>query len=479
VRAKAAPARETRTASITPWNNSHLVRPCPMQVEDALSNHVISLLATVCGMHISRSRASDHTECTTSTKASHILSYLRFALQRALDSETSAQRRDVAPHQLLRRGCILLATGLVQCNDTILLENTQSLMASTPNIDKCADAITSQPDMIKELSLLVRQAFRCLRNIPVDEPEHTSEEIRCMISRLTHIADAPGLSALFGRVAAEAAMEFAEATGDPDDHVWAVEVQETVVTRENQGGRERSSSSSSEFSQDGVNSSQTNGLFRWEDSIGEWVAPTPVSKKKPIVAHKAQRPQRKLSSPAPCIPCSTDGSSPEPDLLQDSASSVHSSPSLLATKRTLEDLDIPRLRPSKRPRSTPVVVIDNEKFSPRETNLAPPRTNRAVEPTTRILRERSINLTRRTVPTMRQARKVEVVVFNKKENTPGKNIVRPSPEYVEKRMHRTMERRRPTRTSDSMPRPVERVSSRRTVIPCSQDDCSDDELSFL
>jgi hypothetical protein len=478
VKGKDACARETRAASSTAWNNPHLVRPCPMQVEDALSNHVISLLTAVCGMHISRSHTSEHTECKNSTKASHIISYLRFALQRAVDSEIPAQRSDIAPHQLLRRGCVLLAASLVQCNDTLLLDDAKSTMASTPNIDECADVIASRPDMIRELALFVRQAIRCLRKSSVDETEHTSGEIRRMVSQLARIADAPGLSALLGRVAAEAAMEFAEATGDPDEHVWAVEIQETVVTRQNEKERNRVSSESSETFEGPVESGQTNGLFRWEDSIGEWVAPTPVSKKKPIIAQRAQRPPRMLSSPEPCVPCSTDCSSPGSDCPQDSASSVHSSPSV-ATKRTFEDIDIPRLRPSKRPRPTPVVVIDEEKGSPRETSPTPTRLNPTVESTTRILRERSINLTRRAAPTTRQARKVEVVIFNKKEDSSSKDVVRPIPERVEKQMHRTMERKRPARTSSFMPRTVERRTSQRTVIHCPHDSDSDDELSFL
>ncbi|KAJ5861368.1 uncharacterized protein N7529_008678 [Penicillium soppii] len=528
LKGKASRAHATRAAS-TAWESPQSVRPCPMQIEDALSNHVISLLAALCGMHISRSRASDQVEFTTNcTKASHIIGYLQFALQRDVDTMALAQRSYNTSYQLLRRGCILLATSLVHCNDTLLL-NKQYTMSSTINMDECADVIASRPEIIKELAFLVRQAFRCLRASPEDGaagdgPDHTSEEIRRMVSQLACIADTPGLSALLGRVAAEAAMEFAEATGDPDEHVWAVEVQEAVANRQDQREKDRESSEEPVESSQKI-TSQKHGLFRWEDSIGEWVAPTPVSKRKPIIVQRAQRPMRMLPSPVPCVPCSTDCSSLGSDCSQDSASSVISSPPSVATKRTFEDIEvvrvrpsrrrgpdvvidnekddlhdsatsvssspptlatkrmfddievsISRIRPSKRPRPNPVVVIDNKASSRRENSPTPTRFHPTVEPVTRILRERNSNLTRRAAPT-RHARKVEVVVVNNKENS-GIHETQPTPERVERQMHRTMERKRPVRTPNFAPRFVQRPSSQRT-IPCSQDGDSDDELSFL
>ncbi|KAF3022763.1 hypothetical protein E8E15_006074 [Penicillium rubens] len=478
LKGKTVPPRATRAASTTPWEISNLARPCPLQVEDALSNHVISLMAALCGMHISRSRAFDDTDCVAETKARYITSCLHISLQRELESSSAAQRAGNTPHQLLRRGCILLATSLVQCNDKILLDNNHYAMASTASVDECAEIIASHSDIVRELALFVHQAFRCLRKTAEDETERTSGEIRDMVSQLARLADTSALSALLGRVAAEAAMEFAEATADPDDHMWAVDVQQAAVAKQRQEETAQRSLEGPE------QSSQSTGLFRWEDSIGEWVACTPTTKEKPIIVQKAQRPMRMLSSPVPCIASSTDtdSSSPGSDLFDDSVSSLTSSPVPTATKRTIEDAEVSSIRPRKRQRPTPVVVVDRGGNSPQIRPPTPTRYSSTVEPVTRrgILRERSANLTRRTTPAAQQARKVEVVIINHKESSPRQPIVRPTLERAAKQVHRTVERRRSTRPSVSTMRPiVEPPRTRQTVIPCHQDDDSDDELSFL
>ncbi|CAG8888032.1 unnamed protein product [Penicillium egyptiacum] len=478
VKGKTAPPRATRAASTTAWEISNLARPCPLQVEDALSNHVISLMAALCGMHISRSHASNDTDCVGGTKASYITSYLHMALQRELDLVSVAQRANNTPHQLLRRGCILLATSLVQCNDKLLLDNNHYVMASTASVDECAEVIASHSDIVRELALFVHQAFRCLKKSAEDEPEHTSGEIRDMISQLARLADTPALSGLLGRVAAEAAMEFAEATADPDDHMWAIDVQGAAVTRQRQEETVQRSLEEPE------QSSQSTGLFRWEDSIAEWVACTPATKGKPILVQKAQRPMRMLSSPVPCIASSTetDSSSPGSDRYEDSVSSLASSPLPMRIKRTFEETEVSSIRPRKRQRPTPVVVVDRSGNSPQIRSPTSTRCDSTVEPVTRrgILRERSTNLTRRTTPAARQARKVEVVIINHKESSPRQPIARPTLERAAKQVHRTVERRRSTRPSVSTMRHiVEPPTARQTVIPYSQDDDSDDELSFF
>ncbi|KAJ5467693.1 hypothetical protein N7475_005445 [Penicillium sp. IBT 31633x] len=473
-----APVRATRAASTTAWEDTMLRRPCPLPVEDALSNHAISLIAALCGMHISRTRASDAIHGADGTKAGHIIGYLYIALQRELDSSSATPRPNITPHQLLRRGCILLASSLVQCNDALLLDNRQYTIASTASVDECATNIASRSEMVKELALLAQQAFRGLRGRAGDEPENTSGEIRDMVSQLARSIDTPGSSAFLGRVAAEAAMGLAEATGDPDDHMWAVDVQETVVTKQHRRENEQGSSEEAE------ESGQKTGLFRWEDSIGEWVAATPVSKGKPVLAQKPRRPMRMLSSPAPCIPCSTDtdSSSPESDRFQDYASSLTSSPPQVAIKRTFEDIDASSTRPIKRRQPTPVVIVDRDENSPHRPSPTPTRFDSSIKPMTRrdILRERSTNLTRSMDPTTRSAKKIEVVIINNRERSPIQRVARPTLERAAKQVHRTAERRRSTRSSvQTMRQPVEPSIPRQTTIPCSQDDDSDDELSFF
>lgn len=467
---KAVRMRATRAASTANLEDTTIVQFCPTQVTDALSNHVISLIAVLCGIHISRSRNSDDIQSMNGPKASRIIGYLHFALQQDEKSRTSVRQSDITPYQLLRRGCILLATSLVQCNDTIIKQE-HTTYASISSIDSCASAITSRPDMIKELALLVQQAFRCLRADSGDEPQRVSEDIRRMVSELASAGETPTMCTFLGQVATEAAMSFAEATADPDDHVWAVEVQETVASSQAQEERDR------ETSEEPASSSQRNGLFRWEESIGEWVESTPAMKKTLNIAPKGRTP-RMLSSPVPCIPCSTDCSSTGSDNSRESSVTA-SSPPPLPSKRAFEDTDASHAQPNKRPRPAPVVVIENEAVRPKRASPGTTTPNPRVESATRreILRERSANLTRRIVPTTRQVPKV--VIINSHENRPSQRPVRPSPERGERQIHRTVERRRSAYPSVKTRSNVRQRSPEQAVIPCSQDSDSDDELSFL
>ncbi|CAG8939509.1 unnamed protein product [Penicillium salamii] len=467
------PTRAKPTAAI---ENTSVVRLCPAPVEDALSNQVISLIAALCGIHISRSRASTETEPLEETKASRIIGYLHFVLQQAVNPKIPGRPDEITSHQLLRRGSILLAASLVQCNNNIILEEDESTFTSTANMDECARSMASRPDLIRELALLVQEAFRCLRARSEDARRRTSEDIRRMVSKLASIAETSDMSVFLGKVAAEAAMTFAEATADTDDHLWAVEVQEMIVTKPAPEDSDRESSEEPE------SSSQPNGLFRWEESIGEWVETTPAAKRTLHIAPKGRAPMRMLSSPASSIPCSTDCSSPEPDSSEEFASkapsSASSSPTPEPKKRAYNDIDVSHIQPNKRRRPTPVVVCEKREL--RSKAASPAATmNRTVESANRrgILRERSTNLARQIVPTTRLVPKV--VIINSQEPRPSRRSVQPSPERGEKQIHRTLERRRPTRFSAVASSNVRRQSSEQTVIPCSQDSDSDDELSFL
>jgi hypothetical protein len=336
--------------------------------------------------------------------------------------------------------------------------------------------------MIKEMALFVKQAFRCFKTGTETEHDRVSEDIRCMIYQLSRLADRPGLSSFLGQVAAESAMVFAEATDDPEDHVWAIEAQETVVAIQRQKESEEDSEENSEFEE----SARNRSLFRWEESIDEWVACTPATKAKPVLVQKSSTPfMRMLSSPVHCIPCSEDSGSSGTDGFADYISSVTSSPSSVAVplpvapKRTFEDTDSLQLPPRKRQRPTPFIVFDNEESSEQRLSPSPNRYNFTVEPVSRrrALRERR-NVNMRTPPA-KQGNKVEVVIINNRETRTSQDAPRPALERGEKQIHRTVERRRPARSPiPPLSRSVRRPTP-QPVIPCSQDEDSDDELSFL
>ncbi|KAJ5155841.1 hypothetical protein N7492_008644 [Penicillium capsulatum] len=445
-------------------------RPCSVLVEDALSNHITSLLAALCGMHISRSRDVDRPEEADGIKASHIISYLSLVIERDMENN---ERGHLSSHELLRRGSIVLAHCLTQCNDAVLAGDVQFEVTLSPVIDGLSERLASRSHLVKELALLVRQAFRCFGSATDRERHCMGKEIRRMVSRLPHLSEAPGLSLLLRRVAVETAMGFAESTGEPEDHLWAVEIQETAL----QSPEESSPDSANESDEPG----HRTGLYRWEESIGEWVARTPAAKPNvPAVWGKARASTPKV---LPYIACSTDSSSLESDCFEQAAPSLTSSPSSISPKRDFEEVDSSPLRPIKRRRAAPVIVYE-QAAGDQDASLSASDSSRSPSPEPvrshrRSLREISNSTSNLAAPARPAPAKVEVVIINNHESDPLQEPVQHGPVHVEKRVHRTMARRRAGRlsTSTGSTGAARQVPPRR-IIPCSESD-SDDELSFI
>jgi hypothetical protein len=474
---RAAGGRVTRASIGGPTSQLDTARTCPLLIEDALSNHVMSLLSALCGMHISRSRDLEDTEAFDGTKAGHIINQLSFTLEQDIASRPMSYIANLTSHHLFRRGCILLANCLLQCSDAALTRSSPSAMVSNSKLDRHCAMLTSRADMVKELALFVRQAFRCFRSETDNERIYMAQEIRGIISQFLHLAHASSLSTLLSQVAIESAMGFAEGTGEPDDHVWAVEIQETVIALQN--GRDSSPESTVEW----VEQEPRRG-YRWEESIGEWVARTPAFKANPVPEVLVRR-RTSAVPPALSIPCSTDSSSPESDRFEAPASSMTSSPSSAGRKRTLEEIDSSPLRPIHRRRFTREIVIaksedrscGSKPSSPdfRSSSLGPGPWQR------RILRDVSNRNVGQVAPTSsKSVSKVEVVIFNKKQARASEELSPFSSKPAEKQIHRAVEQRRPgrPRLSNIPAVTVRPATQRRSIIPCSEDD-SEDELSFL
>ncbi|KAJ5540024.1 hypothetical protein N7513_008356 [Penicillium frequentans] len=470
-RDRVAHFRATRTPRV-PASCLDTYRTCPVPVEDALSNHVISVLATLCGMHISRSRKLDESNDTNGTKAGYLINHVCFAVKRKMEAETLLHILRLPSRQLLRRGCILLADCLLQCNDAVLADKTEPFLISTTAVEEYSHALVLRSDLIKEMALFVRQAFRCFSS---SEDTDMRGEIRRIVSRLPYLTKAPELSMLLGRVAVEAAMEFAEGTGDPDDHLWAVEIQETNVPIHTRAYSSLRSASETE------DPGPKRGLFRWEDGIGEWVARTPAVKANSTTSGPKRRASA-MSNNSPCIRGSTDISSPQSNYFENPSPSLTSSPSSVGTKRHIEAVVSSPTRPFKRRCVTPRVVIDQTQPSrSKSPSGRSPSKSPSLEPVPshrRVLRDMSTHIIAnptRSVPPSKPAPKVEVVIINKKQPQPA---ARPVLEHVEKQIHRSKTRGRPGRPSIPRAPSPAMVLRRQSVIPCSQDD-SDDELSFI
>ncbi|KAJ5818506.1 hypothetical protein N7474_004097 [Penicillium riverlandense] len=468
----------TRASSAAATNKPAADRPCPVPVEDALSNHVMSLMAALCGMHVSRSRELDAADSAGGTKAGVILKYVSFSVEREMDLKPFSGSPSITSHHLLRRGCILLANCLLRCNTAVLSDDLPDEVTLTTNVDDYSHELASRSNLVKELASFVRQAFRCFGGSSESERVRTGQEIRRMIALFPRLTKAPGLSALLGRIAAEAAMEFAESTGEPEDHLWAVEIQEMVASVRARAEDEEN---------DGVvDAGQRTGLYRWEESIGEWVARTPMAKRKPIFARHSSKCAFMSSTPPPCIPCSTDSSSPFSDRSERPGSSLTSSPSSVCTKRSLEHSDSSPTRPRKRQRSASVVVINNVERPRTRSSTINYRTRSASVTSASSrryhLREMSrTNIVQQRGPMgPRPAPKIEVVIINKKGTRAAEDeLAEPVREPVVKQVHHPADRRprgRPPGRPPSAPSIPRRAPM---VIPCSQDEDSDDELSFM
>jgi len=470
----AARGRATRASCEASTGKPDLSRSCPLPVEDALSNHITSLLAALCGMHISRSRDLEDVDALSGTKAGYIINCLSFTLEKDMASRPISHITNLTLHQLFRRGCVVLANCLLECNDAALASDRPCVVVPSPGLENHCKILASRADLVKELALFVRQAFRCFRSATDDERLYTAQEIRRIISQFPRLADVSSLSTLLNQVAIEAAMGFAEDTGEPDDHLWAVEIQETVLALQN--GNESSSESTDETDEQ----EQRRG-YRWEESIGEWVARTPTAKANPVPNVFIRRRTSTATIQMPCIPCSTDSSSPESDEFEEAASSLTSSPSSLGTvgKRNFDELDSSPLRPIKR-RSAREDMIENtedRRCESRSSSLD--LRSPSLEPVPRrrrILREMSnYNTNSRAGPAItKPASKVEIVIFNKMRARVSEEPAQTSPEPDEKEVHRAVRRLRTSQLPTVAVRPV---PQRRSIIPCSDD--SDDELSFL
>ncbi|KAJ5887836.1 hypothetical protein N7495_007877 [Penicillium taxi] len=285
-----APLKPSKQALQTPEKKLRLQEPepdraCPVPVSDALDNHVTSLLARLCDVHIHSSRVSAAYHDEGPTEAWHMIRYLSDCL--AL--RPGFPQTSLNTHITLRRGCILIAMLLLECNDTILTGGHPIHFA--PNLEEHAYLLASRPGLIKELALFVRQALRCL----------SSSDYRLMVSRLLHVVEYRGISKLLGRVAMDAAMNFAEETSEPDDHVWALEIQETVISFQKE-------QENSVLSPVNLEAKNRNLLYRWEESINEWIARTPKNANAASVDE---------------TPYSSDSDAPENALLQLDDGKVH------------------------------------------------------------------------------------------------------------------------------------------------------------
>ncbi|KAL5002370.1 hypothetical protein BDV10DRAFT_119668 [Aspergillus recurvatus] len=307
--------RETRASAAT----SSLLNDrssCPIPVQDALSNLVSSLLTALCGMCIARSQATDAVERSAALKTREMVGGLAFTVQRAVGNESMIIELEQTTFRPLRRGYVLLADCTLQCGQSVMPEIIyHSESVSRRNIESFFKASASRQDVVRELARLVSQVFHHSGHTQDQGPARTPKEIRARVSQLAQLASTTGVALLLGKVAAETAMELAEKTLDTDDHTWAVEIQESVA-----------SSQQGEASQQSPSTTQLcTSLYRWEDSIGEWVARTPAARLRAVTTSVTAKTRLRKRGRPQVIACSTSSSSASSICSNESVSSVTSS----------------------------------------------------------------------------------------------------------------------------------------------------------
>ncbi|KAI9929088.1 hypothetical protein ASPWEDRAFT_362245 [Aspergillus wentii DTO 134E9] len=477
-----ARGRDTRTAAMSIPGLPQDQSPCPIPIQDALSNLTLSLITALGGMHISRSQTAAAEERIASMKVRNIVSYLAFTVQREIDIRAPSCKANVPTYQSLRHGSVLLSNYLLQCNEEGLAQTVGQSDSISTNVESFFESLSDRADVIKELAVLAQQVFRCCERGQKRDQTYTSLQVRNKVSQLAQLSIAGGLGMFLGKVATETAMGFAETTADPDDHVWAVEIQERVVSSQ----REQESEGPAVHEQH--HSDGPSGLYRWEDSIGEWVQRTPGSKAKATGFEIGSRQLGSRPSIPSTIACSTNSSPSTSAPSEDSASSIASSPPTVPIKRTLPDRrSAPRS--SKRLRLGPVEVYTDGADSPHDSasptsNQLPKWNSTATAAKSRprrgVLREltqaknKPPQVIDNGAKSTTYASKVQVVIFNKAAQDTVEDVQRGNPQPNESPEACISVDQRKTELPRSWTVPAPR---QRMVIPCSED--SDDELSFL
>jgi hypothetical protein len=473
--------RDTRASA----NTASLLKgqsPCPVPIQDALNNLASSLITALCGMYIARSQSDGEGERATGVKVRNTLRCLAFTVQRAIGMGQSSCETEATTFQPLRRGYVLLGDCLLQCGEIWSFAPIGPLNSiSRNNMETFFFSLASQHDLIKELAELSRQVVRFYEHKRNCDQTRTSPGIRLKVSQLAQSTSIRGLSLFLAKVAAETAMALAESTLDPDDHTWAVEVQQKAVSFQ-QGQTMKQSPASRN-----ANPDDSTGLYRWEESISEWVASTPAAKAKFTQLNLVSKAEATRSQQPSTIACSTSSISASSSPSKDAASSVTSSAPSVSAKRAYTAAgsgprSCKRLRSflvGSKTGSSPIAadhsLLEESPIAAR-TRAARGALKELIQ--TKVPTGFTVNGSASMEP---MTPKVEVVIVNKNVSALDPMI---NSRYLQASHDRTRSSRRKSlsTTAEHFERPSALPTAsvpRRWTIPCSQDDDSDDELSFL
>lgn len=431
----------------------------PTHLRTALNNTISSLITLLSGIHISRFGVGTEDSLSVSSPARDMITRLSTAVQQDVELRCSDSKSEFTALQSTRCSYILLGDYLClgeifgNGNDSAETVPTNSLLS---NFDCFIQTMSHRKDLLGELSDLVEQIVTCCgRALGTDGFSELKGFGEILTS--TSTGPYPSLKLLLGKVAAESAMSFAESTQHPDHHEWATYIQ----TKAAEYNHKQDNFDGEECPTPSLNLSKTG--FRWEDSIGEWVAKTPVTipskncyedADSEMVIPDSEDP---YSSPIRCVsdkkasfsaPEESSSVAPSTPRSCQKRKRIESSPFIFDTvpnkrRATMECVEITaqqtatpprpsRLRQKHRWKPYTDYIDDNEIYplplspsrtSERSSTSSPRRrTDRETRSVTRerILQERKQNDNRSRATARPQKRKsitFEVVVVNKKRKT--------------------------------------------------------------
>lgn len=167
-----------------------------------------------------------------------------------------------------RATLLLLADALVELSPRDY--NTSTVRAKLAEIDVLA-AID-----IKLAVEVLYTPFLCavVRDFERDSPDGAFERLQCLVHQLVEISTShdvePVARKLYGRIAANTALEFSEGTGQAKHLEWALDVEDSV-----DGHDSKLASRTLAKTPARVTNKSANG-YRWEEGLCEWIARTPA-----------------------------------------------------------------------------------------------------------------------------------------------------------------------------------------------------------
>ena len=245
----------------------------PTHLRTALNNTISSLITLLSGIHIARFGVGTDDLPLGASPARDMITSLSAAVQQDIELRRSDLRSEFPVLQSTRCSYILIGEYLCSGGDfghSITQGTVPSSSSLLRNFDSFIQALSNRKDLLGELSTLVGQVVTCCGRAMGKEG---FDELKGFTQMLTSTSTSShySLKLLLRKIAVESAMNFAESTQQPDHHEWATEIQTKVAAY----NLSQDVPDDIECPTPSLSMSKTG--FRWEDSIGEWVAKTPAA----------------------------------------------------------------------------------------------------------------------------------------------------------------------------------------------------------